>query len=433
MSDSSHDVASMSTWSSSVAARWGRRRRGSSRGRGRSVLLLERFEAGHVFGASHGRSRNFNTAYSDPTYAAMLAEALRSWRELEDETGRSLLTQVGIVNHGPNPDFDGIAAALNRVGLKAVFLSPDAAAERWAGIRFDGRVLFSPDSGRLDADAAVAALQAAAKARGADISHGVRVVDIAVAGDDQVRVTTEAGVVTARRAVVTAGAWTEKLLGRTLHLPRLRVTQEQPAHFALRDESVEAAARADTEWPGFNHAYDRSDARYGYWRSPIYGMYTPGLGVKAGWHGAGPEVDPDGRDFLPEPQQLADLRRYVEEWLPGADPDALRPHLVHVHEHRGRELHPRQRRPDRRGSGLQRSRVQVHARGRPHPRRPGDGCGTGAAAVPARSLARSGCASRARWCAAPSRGSLPALRGSVEPRRRGGRAPRASSRRAVRC
>lgn len=294
-------------------------------GRGRSVLLLERFEPGHVFGASHGRSRNFNTAYSDPTFSAMLAEALPLWRELEHQAGQRILNQVGIVNHGPHPDFDRIAAALKHVGLMAAFLTPDEAAERWPGIRFDGRVLYSPDSGRLDADAAVAAFKAAAAARGADIRHGVRVVDIAVVGDDQVRVTTDAGVVTARRAVVTAGAWTEKLLGPTVRLPRLRVTQEQPAHFALRDESAEAAALAETEWPGFNHSYDRSDARYGYWRSPIYGMYTPGYGVKAGWHGAGPEVDPDRRDFLPEPQQLADLRRYVEEWLPGADPDRFDP------------------------------------------------------------------------------------------------------------
>ncbi|MFF1876641.1 FAD-dependent oxidoreductase [Leifsonia sp. NPDC058230] len=293
--------------------------------RGRSVLLLERFEVGHVFGASHGRSRNFNTAYSDPVYAEMLAEALRLWRELEHQTGQLLLTQVGIVNHGPNPEFDRVAAALERVGLSAAFLSPEAASERWPGIRFDGRVLYSPDSGRLDADAAVAALQAAAAALGADVRHGVRVTDIASSGDRRVRVTTESGVVHARRAVVTAGAWTEKLLGRTVRLPRLRVTQEQPAHFALRDASAAASAAAATTWPGFNHSYDRADPRYGYWRSPIYGMYTPGLGVKAGWHGAGPEVDPDRRDFLPEPQQLDDLRRYVEEWLPGADPDRFDP------------------------------------------------------------------------------------------------------------
>ena len=39
----------------------------------------------------------------------------------------------------------------------------------------------------------------------------------------------------------------------------------------------------------------------------------------------GPGTDPDARSFQPEPVQLAALARYVREWLPGADPDALEP------------------------------------------------------------------------------------------------------------
>lgn len=293
--------------------------------RGRSVLLLERFGPGHTNGASHGASRNFNTAYSDPTYVAMLAESLRLWRELEAESGAHLLDQVGIVNHGPNPDFDAVGAALPTVGLEAAFLSPEAAGERWPGIRFDGRVLHTPDAGRLNADATVRALQSAAAAAGAEIRHGVQVLRLEVPGDDRVRVTTDAGSIEARRAVVTVGAWTSKLVGGLVPLPRLVVTQEQPAHFALRDGSADAAARAATAWPGFNHAYDPDDPRYGYWYGTVYGMYTPGEGVKAGWHGSGPVTDPDHRSFTPEPVQLAALQRYVRDWLPGADADAVEP------------------------------------------------------------------------------------------------------------
>jgi sarcosine oxidase len=293
--------------------------------RGRAVTLLERFEPGHVNGASHGASRNFNTAYADPSYVAMLAEALPLWRSLEAETGSRLLDQVGIVNHGPNPSFDAVAAALHGAGLGAEFLAPEAAAERWPGIHFDGRVLHTPDAGRLNADAAVTALQAAAVAAGAEVRHGTRVLRLDVLGDDHVRVTTETGAIDARRVVVTVGAWTSRLLRGVLPVPRLTVTQEQPAHFALRDGSTVAAGRAAAEWPGFNHAFDPADPRYSWWYSPIYGMYTPGQGVKAGWHGVGPATDPDARSFAPEPAQLAALQRYVRDWLPGADPDALVP------------------------------------------------------------------------------------------------------------
>jgi sarcosine oxidase len=289
--------------------------------RGRDVTLLERYEPGHRQGASHGASRNFNVAYSDPTYVRMLVEALPLWRELEDESSTTLLELVGVANHGPAPQFDAVHAALTAAGIPSEFLPVEAASERWRGIRFDTRVLFNSQAGRVNADATIGALHATASAAGADMRHRTRATSIEVLGDDRVRVAsvTDAGleeVFEARTAVVAIGAWTTKLLGG-LALPPLVVTQEQPAHFAVRDGSV--------EWPSYNHFPGAAADGYDYWRSPVYGMLTPGEGVKAGWHGVGPVVDPDARDFLPEPGQLAALQRYAREWLPGVDADAVTP------------------------------------------------------------------------------------------------------------
>ena len=285
--------------------------------RGRAVTLLERFSPGHRNGASHGATRNFNPGYADPDYVAMLAEAVRLWDELEADGGERLLARTGVVNHGPDPRLGGVRDALRAAGLGAEFLSASAAAERWRGIRFDQQVLHMPDGGQLNPDAALAVLQRLAAGRGADIRHLVKVLDIAV-HDDGVRLTVEAGgrteVLTARQAVVTAGAWTSKLLGGMARLPRLTVTQEQPAHFAVADPGA--------VWPGFNHA-PGSGADYADWYSPVYGMQTPGEGIKAGWHGVGPVVDPDRRSFTPEPAQLAALQRYARRWLPGVDADSL--------------------------------------------------------------------------------------------------------------
>ncbi|MBF4633130.1 FAD-dependent oxidoreductase [Agreia pratensis] len=295
--------------------------------RGREVTLLERFGPGHTQGASHGASRNFNLSYADDTYLSLLREALPLWRELEAESGVAVLDQVGLANHGANPAFDAIADALPRYGFEAEFLTPDEAGSRWPGIRFDNRVLFTPQAGRLNADAAVSALQRAAAARGAAVRHHSRVVAIRVASHDSVLVTVQpvdevtgeqSGAVEtldARRVVVTLGAWTSKLLGSTVALPRLVVTQEQPAHFAVHDATL--------SWPGFNHAPNPLDPTYDYWYSGVYGMFTPGQGVKAGWHGTGAVIDPDARTFASEPAQLAALQRYAREWLPGVDADDL--------------------------------------------------------------------------------------------------------------
>ena len=134
------------------------------------------------------------------------------------------------------------------------------------------------------------------------------------AGCSWVTVSRGRGATPASSFVVTAGGWTTKLLAGVAPLPRLRVTQEQPAHFAITDEGA--------QWPGFNHMPGHGDA-YGYWRSPVYGMQTPGEGIKAGWHGVGPVVDPDRRSFAAEPEQRAALQRYARDWLPGVDADSL--------------------------------------------------------------------------------------------------------------
>ena len=287
--------------------------------RGREVLLLERFSPGHKNGASHGASRNFNVSYSDPAYVELLVEALPAWQELERETGTGILDLVGIANHGDNPGFDLVHAALRRAGIPAEFLEVAEAGRRWPGIRFDTRVLYTPQAGRLNADAAVTALQASAASHGATVLHGARVVSLEVGDDVLVRYETDAGSfeVRAHTAVVTAGAWTDKLLGTAVRHPALVVTQEQPAHFAVLD--------TEATWPGFNHTPTAGDADYDYWYSAVYGMITPGEGVKAGWHGSGAVIDPDRRTYLPEPEQLAALQRYAREWLPGVDSESFVP------------------------------------------------------------------------------------------------------------
>ncbi|SFR69434.1 sarcosine oxidase [Agromyces sp. CF514] len=305
-----HDVIVVGGGAMGSAAAW------QLASRGRDVLLLERFAAGHANGASHGASRNFNVSYADAAHVALLVEAGRQWRELEAETGTSLLAQVGIVNHGDHPDLDLVHEALGAVGIPSEFLPASEAGARWPGLRFATRVLHTPTAGRLNADASVHALQQAAAARGAEVRHEAPVRGIRVLDDDLVEVTLDDAartVLTARRVVVAAGAWTSKLVGGLLRLPALVVTQEQPGHFAAIDTSF--------EWPGFNHRPGPGDE---WWYSGVYGMLTPGEGVKAGWHGTGPVVDPDHRDFTAEPVQFEALRRYVREWIPGADADAAR-------------------------------------------------------------------------------------------------------------
>src|ERR671918_2290927 len=71
--------------------------------RGRSVVLVEQFARGHARGSSHGASRIFRYAYTDPSYVRMAQGALPLWRELEDDVGRPLLEITGGVDPRGDP------------------------------------------------------------------------------------------------------------------------------------------------------------------------------------------------------------------------------------------------------------------------------------------------------------------------------------------
>lgn len=279
--------------------------------RGHEVVLLERFGPGHTEGASHGASRIFRRTYADATYIALARESYEWWRELERETGTSVLTLTGGVDHGADPRLDDLAGSMAVAGEDHAWLSPAEAAERWPGLRFDTRVLHTPASGRLHADRAVAALQQAATQHGAVVRHHARVLDI-VPAEHHVSVVTEGTTYAAERVVVAAGAWAHALLGGLVPLPRIRVTQEQPAHFPT-DLPLE-------DWPSFVHAPAPAGEFGG-----TYGLATPGEGVKVGFHGVGPVVDPDARDKRAEPRQLAALQDYARTWMPGVDADRPAP------------------------------------------------------------------------------------------------------------
>jgi len=157
-------------------------------------------------------------------------------------------------------------------------------------------------SGRCRADATVAALQRRAVDHGATVVHdcGPASVNRSRDGVEVVAPQVDASW-RARAAVVTAGAWTDAVVGRRVDLPPLVVTQEQVQHFAQRG--------ARDEWPSFIHHRDP-------W---VYGLLTPGEGVKVARHHVGAVIDPDVR----APRDVAADRivsQYVVDWMPGLDP-----------------------------------------------------------------------------------------------------------------
>lgn len=284
--------------------------------RGVKVLMLERFASGHARGASHGATRNMNNAYSEDHYLDLYDEALRLYRDLASRSGKELLVLQGLVTHGaPGTVFRSFTALRER-GAFAEMISAQRAAERWQGMRFDTDVLVNRDAGRINASAVLETLAGLAERDGAKLRYEHRVLSIEL-GSDAVMVAGEDAdgqrfEVVAERVVLAAGAWSAPLLEGLVELPRLTVTEEHPAHFSVRQEYRSAA------WPSFNHfLHDSGEA--GGNKGNIYGMLTPGEGVKVGFHLTGEEIDPDNRPFRATDAARQRLKDYVSEWFPGLD------------------------------------------------------------------------------------------------------------------
>lgn len=276
--------------------------------RGVDVVLLERWSANHGHGSSHGASRIFRFAYADPQYVAWAREALPLWRQLEDESGEVLLESTGGIDIGDEATIGPIERALHRAGATADRVPAAEAADLWPGLAVDGAedvILFSPDAGRLWAERAVRALQAGTVAAGGEVRTDEAVVELSPSTGHAATAQDE---YLADTIVLTAGAWTPGLLAGLPEgegLPGFTVTREQTFHFPPLDD--------DLSWPSFIH-------HRGAGVPIVYGLETPGEGVKVAEDHAGPVTDPDDRSFEIDAIGRQRLIRYVTERLPGLDP-----------------------------------------------------------------------------------------------------------------
>src|SRR5437764_5803649 len=105
--------------------------------RGKRVLGLEAFEAGHRMGSSHGESRVIRLAYFEhPNYVPLLQRAYDRWADLEHESGERLLRITGGLMIGA-PDSSlvvGATASAVRHGLAYELLEPDEVLRRYPAL-----------------------------------------------------------------------------------------------------------------------------------------------------------------------------------------------------------------------------------------------------------------------------------------------------------
>lgn len=210
--------------------------------RGVRVAGIERFEPGHDRGSSHGLTRIIRLGYFEhPSYVPLVRHAYALWRDLETASGQKLLTVTGIAEMGL-PDsalVQGTLASSRQHNLRHEVLDARALMARYPQFHLpkDFVGVVQPDGGFLEPEKAIHAQLALAKAAGAQIRTGEKVLAIEP-HDGGVRVTTQNGTIEAGAAIVAAGAWASSLLPKgalPLHVTRqalIWVKPDEPALFA---------------------------------------------------------------------------------------------------------------------------------------------------------------------------------------------------------
>jgi sarcosine oxidase len=286
--------------------------------RGVRVLGLEQYDIPHDRGSSHGLSRIIRLAYFEhPAYVPLLHRAYELWWELERDVQERLLIMTGSLDIGTvdSTVFGGALKAAQLHHLVHEVLEPEALRRRFPGYGLQAPLLglYQPQGGLLAAERCIVAHVNTALRHGAHI-HGREALQGWESRGDGIVVRTSRGTYQAQRLVLTAGAWTHRLVTQykgTLQPERQVMIWMQPrvpAHFQVG------------AFPVFNMAVEEGTF-YGF---PIYSI--PGFKC-ARWHHLEQAIDdPAHMDRDCHPEDEAILRTFVRRYFPDADGPTLSMH-----------------------------------------------------------------------------------------------------------
>jgi len=200
--------------------------------RGCRVLGLDRFSPPHRLGSHSGHTRLIRMTYFEhPDYVPLLRRAYELWRQLEADSGCSILATPGGLYTGPSGGafIEGTLRSADRHALAMQRVDERELENRFAGFTLPPghAALFDPSAGYLFSDVAIEQHLHLARACAATVQTDSAVVDWRADGDG-VRVTTATDEYAAGSLVLTAGPWMPGLA--RLKVP-LRITHQWLAWF----------------------------------------------------------------------------------------------------------------------------------------------------------------------------------------------------------
>ncbi|MCS7224657.1 MAG: N-methyl-L-tryptophan oxidase [Armatimonadetes bacterium] len=273
--------------------------------RGAQVIGMDPFCPPHPFGSSHGKSRIIREAYfEDPAYVPLVQRAYELWQDLESRSQSRLLTITGGLMIGPQ---DGVlvSGALKSAaehGLRHQVLDRSELMTRFPFLRIpEGFVgVYEPRAGILDPEGCIRAHLNLARAQGADLRFGSRLLSWTLR-NGVVEVATDQGVLSADALVLSLGPW---LLDFLADLP-LQVERQVMFWFA---PSQDQEHLTPDRCPIYIVEYEP--------QCFFYGFPNTGDGLKVARHHQGEITHPETVRRVVSEEEVEEIRRLVLPFLP---------------------------------------------------------------------------------------------------------------------
>jgi len=288
--------------------------------RGYKVLGIDKDRPPHNLGSHHGVSRSVRRAYLEGTsYVPMAQRSWELWRKLERDSGQKLLVKTGNLTIGPpeSPAVSGFLASAQSYEIPHECLSAAEVRKRWPALAPPNMFVagLEKEAGIVFPELCISTFLAEAEKAGADLLMDEQ-VDRWTEGRGNVQVYTSRNTYEAGRLLISAGAWTNRLLG----LPdRLLMPKRVPVHWieTQEDRRFHIGVFPVNFWqvpteksPGSPQIYRE------FYSLPVIG---PASLIKAAFHNELVNCDPDTllREVLPD--EVEKIKAVISEFLPGLE------------------------------------------------------------------------------------------------------------------
>jgi len=308
--------------------------------RGQSVLGLEKFQAAHNQGSSHGDSRIIRQAYHEhPNYVPLARRAFELWRRLEQDGPADILRQTGglMIGQPGSAVVEGALLSARQHNLAHETLDAKEIHRRFPVLhpRPDEMAVYETVAGYVKPEAAVEAHLRLAARDGAELhfEEPVRAWSASASGDS-VTVKTRQATYQAGRLVIAPGAWAPDLL------TDLQISFDVQRRVMCWFEPT--SSRSSFHPDSFPIYIWDVDGRHCFYGLPATGGVS---GVKAAMHSGGLSCTAKTVDRTIHDADIAEVRGWLQQFIPALNGPLTKAvtclYTMTADQHFVVDLHPR--------------------------------------------------------------------------------------------